>query len=85
MQIKGDETKQWFVRLGSQFYGDLRDPGTKGWAPLVQNIQAKQRDFQDAVSKLPSPPHKAELPEEEEEANKAGHNKDRQATVMKIT
>jgi hypothetical protein len=76
-KIKGMKTKQWFLRLGSQFYGDLRDPGTKGRAPRVQNIRAKRRDFHDAVSKLPSPRHEAELPEEEEEdASKAGHNED---------
>jgi hypothetical protein len=29
-KIKGMKTKQWFVRLGSQYYGDLGVPGTKG-------------------------------------------------------
>jgi hypothetical protein len=78
-KIKGMKTKQWFVRLGSQYYyGDLSDPGTKGRAPWVQNIRAKRRDFQDAISNLPSPGHEAELPEEEEEeeANKASHNEE---------
>jgi hypothetical protein len=38
-KIKGTKTKLWFVWLGSQFYGALRDPGTKGHrAPRVQNI-----------------------------------------------
>jgi hypothetical protein len=66
------------VLLGTQYYGDLSDPGTKGSAPRVQNIRAKRRDFQDAFSKVPSPRHEAELPEEEEEeeANEAGHNEE---------
>jgi hypothetical protein len=72
-KIKGMKTKQWFVRLGSQYYGDLGVPGTKGHAPQVQNIRAIPRDSHDAVSKLPSPRHEAELTEEEE-ANEAGHN-----------
>jgi hypothetical protein len=72
-KIKGMKTKQWFVRLGSQYYGDLGVPDTKGHAPRVQNIRAIRQDFQDAASKLPSPRHEAELPEEEE-ANEAGHN-----------
>jgi hypothetical protein len=43
----------------------------------VQNIRAKRRDFQDAISKLPSLWQEAELPleEEEEEANE-GHNEE---------
>jgi hypothetical protein len=75
-QVKGLKTKQWFVRLGSQYYGDLSDPGTKGRAPRVQNIRAKRRDFQDAVSKLPSLQQEAELPleEDEEEVTNEGHN-----------
>jgi hypothetical protein len=41
-KVDGMKNKQWFVLLGSsQFYGDLRDPGTKGHAPCVQDIQAK--------------------------------------------
>jgi hypothetical protein len=64
-KIKGMKTKQWFVRLGSQYYGDLCDPGTKGRAPRVQNIRAKRRDFQDAICKLP-PTQEAEPVEVEE-------------------
>jgi hypothetical protein len=33
-KIKGMKTKQWFVRLGSQYYGDLCNPGTK-WKKIV--------------------------------------------------
>jgi hypothetical protein len=29
-QVKGLKTKEWFARLGSKFYGDLCQPGTKG-------------------------------------------------------
>jgi hypothetical protein len=39
-KIKGMKMKQWLVRLGSQYYGDLGVPGTKGRAPRVQNIRA---------------------------------------------
>jgi hypothetical protein len=70
--VKGMKAKQWFVQLGSQYYGDLSDPGTECPSPLVQNIRAKRRDFQDAISKLPSSLQQQEedLPlEEEEEAN----------------
>jgi hypothetical protein len=54
-KVKGLKTKQWFVRLGTQYIGDLSNPGIKGCAPRVTNIRAKQQgDFQDAISKLPS-------------------------------
>ncbi len=52
-KVKGLKTKQWFVRLGTGYIGDLSDPGTKGRAPRVTNIRAKRGDFQDAMSKLP--------------------------------
>jgi hypothetical protein len=29
-KINGMKTKQWFGRLGSQYYGDLSDPGIAG-------------------------------------------------------
>jgi hypothetical protein len=35
---KGLETKQWFVRLGTKYFGDLPVPVTKGWALQVKNI-----------------------------------------------
>jgi hypothetical protein len=31
--VKGLKTKQWFVRLGTKYFGDLCVPGTKGRAP----------------------------------------------------
>jgi hypothetical protein len=34
-KIKGMKTKEWFVRLGSEYNGDLSDPRTKGGAPQV--------------------------------------------------
>ena len=37
-RVKGLKTKQWFVRLGTNFMGDLSDPGTKRRAPWVRNI-----------------------------------------------
>jgi hypothetical protein len=79
--VKGMKAKQWFVRLGSQYYGDLSDPGTEGRAPRVQNIRAKRQDFQDAISKLPSSLQEEEdLPlEEDEEANQG--NKEEETGV----
>jgi hypothetical protein len=65
-KVRGLKTKQWFVRLGTHYVGNLRDPGTKGRAPRVQNIRAKRGDFQDAVSKLPRQ-RQAEVEEGKEE------------------
>jgi hypothetical protein len=80
-QVKGLKMKQWFVRPGgSQYNGDLCDPGgTKGRAPRVQNIRARQRDFKDAiVSKLPSLLQEVDVPfeDEEEEESKEGGGTD---------
>jgi hypothetical protein len=36
--VKGMKAKQWFVRLGSQYYGDLSDPGTEGRAPRCRTF-----------------------------------------------
>jgi hypothetical protein len=71
-KIKGMKTKQWFVRPGSQYYGNLCDPGTKGRAPRVHSIQAKRRDFQDAITKLPSTLRQGAEPVEVEEETKEG-------------
>jgi hypothetical protein len=38
-RVKGLKMKQWFLRLGIQYYGDLRNLGTTGRAPRVQNIR----------------------------------------------
>ncbi len=54
-KVKGMKTKQWFVRLGTQFIGDLSDPGTTGRAPRVKNIRAVRRDFQDVIAKTRQP------------------------------
>jgi hypothetical protein len=53
-KVKGLKTKQWLIRLGTHYIGDLRHPtGTKGHPPPVKNIQTKQRNFQHAIAKLP--------------------------------
>jgi hypothetical protein len=78
------KTKQWFVRLGSQYYGDLCDPGTKGQTPRVQNIRAKWRDFQDAISKLSSLRQEADLPVEEQEDSEEAITRSH-VTIMKMT
>jgi hypothetical protein len=56
-KVRGFKTKQWFVRLGTHYVGDLPNPGTKGRAPRIQNIRAVRCDFQDAVTKLPCQLH----------------------------
>jgi hypothetical protein len=77
-KVKGLKTKQWFVRLGTQYIGDLSDPGTKGRAPRVTNIRAKRGDFQDAISKLPS---LRQAPRTQEEESKEGeYEEDTHAT-----
>jgi hypothetical protein len=68
-KVKGSKTKQWFVRLGTQYIGDLSDPGTKSRAPRVTNIRAKQGHFQDTISKLPS---LQQAPRTQEEESKEG-------------
>jgi hypothetical protein len=52
-KVKGMKTKQWFIRLGTHYIGDLCHPGTKGRPPRVQNIRSLRRNFQHAISKLP--------------------------------
>jgi hypothetical protein len=49
-KLKGMKTKEWFVRLGTQYSGHMCDPGTKGPAPSVQNIEAIRRDFLHGIS-----------------------------------
>jgi hypothetical protein len=44
------KTKQWFVRLGTQYIGDMCDPGTQGCTPVVNNIDAMRQVFQDGIS-----------------------------------
>jgi hypothetical protein len=46
------KTKQWFLRLGQEFYGDLSNPGTTGRAPRVQNIRSLRKEFKDSISAL---------------------------------
>ena len=53
-RVKGLKTKQWFVRLGTNYLGDLADPGVNGRAPRVQNIRSLQKDFNDTISWLAS-------------------------------
>jgi hypothetical protein len=75
LQIKGLRTKQWFVRLGSRFYGDLCQPGTKGRAPRVQNIRVIRQCFKNTISRLSSQLQQAEVarpPAQEEEEVNAG-------------
>jgi hypothetical protein len=52
--VKGLKTKQWFIRLGTKYFGDLCVPGTKGRAPRVKNIRALRQDFKDTISALAS-------------------------------
>jgi hypothetical protein len=52
--VKDLKTKQWLVRLGTKYFGDLGVPGTKGRAPRVKNIWALQQDFKDTLSALAS-------------------------------
>jgi hypothetical protein len=54
LYVKGLKTKQWFIRLGTKYFGDLCVPGTKGPAPGVKNIRALPRDFKDTISALAS-------------------------------
>jgi hypothetical protein len=66
-KVKGMKTKQWFVRLGTHFMGDLSNPGTIGCAPRVKNIRAVRRDFQDAIAKMQQPTRAQENDEESRE------------------
>ena len=52
LRFNSTKTKQWFLRLGQEFYGDLSDPGTTGRAPRVQNIQSLRKAFKDSISAL---------------------------------
>ena len=53
-RVKGLKSKQWFVRLGTNYLGDLADPGVNGRAPRVQNIRSLRKDFNDTISRLAS-------------------------------
>ena len=59
-RIKGLKSKQWFVRLGTKYLGDLADPGVNGRAPRVQNIRSLRKDFNDTISWLASSPQETE-------------------------
>jgi hypothetical protein len=65
-RVKGLNTKQWFIRLGTMYIGDLDDPGTKGRPPRVRNIRAMRQDFENAILKL-RPQQGVNLDQEEEE------------------
>jgi len=65
-QVKGLKTKQWFIRLATQYIGDLCSPGSKGRATWVRNIRAERKDFKDGISKLPAQ-QQANLHQVEEE------------------
>ncbi len=65
------------MRLGTEYVGNLSDPGSKGRAPRVQNIRAKRGDFQDAVAKLPRL-HHAQF--QVEESKEQGKNEDEEGT-----
>jgi hypothetical protein len=72
-QVKGLNSKQWFLRLGTKYFGDLCDPGTNGGAPRVQNIWSLRQDFKDTISGLASVQLQTEAtsppPEEATEGN----------------
>ncbi len=53
-RVKGLKTKQWVVRLCTNYLGDLADPGVNGRAPRVQNIRSLRKDFNDTISRLAS-------------------------------
>ena len=53
-QVKGLKSKQWFVRLGTNYLGDLANPGVNGRAPRVQNIRSLRKDFNNTISRLAS-------------------------------
>jgi hypothetical protein len=63
--VKGLKSKQWFVRLGTMYYGDLPDPGTNSRAPRVQNIRSLRKDFKATISVLASKQPAEEHQEEE--------------------
>jgi hypothetical protein len=54
LKLKGLKFKQWFVRLGTDYLGELADPGVNGRAPWVQNICPLQKDFIHTISRLAS-------------------------------
>ncbi len=76
-KVKGMKTKQWFIRLGTHYIGDLCHPGTKGRPPRVQNIRSLRRNFQHAISKLPPQPRQriqAQVEETNESDTEEGPN-----------
>jgi hypothetical protein len=66
-RVTGLKSKQWFVRLGTKYLGDLADPGIHGRAPRVQNIRSLRKDFKDTVSRLASQQEREAQPEEQED------------------
>jgi hypothetical protein len=76
-KVKGMKMNQWFCRLGTQYIGDMWcDPDTQGWVPVVRNIDAMRRVFQDEISRQQA--HQAADPTEEggEEDMKDTHESD---------
>jgi hypothetical protein len=52
--VKGLKTKQWFLRIGTQYYSDILDPGMEGRAPRVANIRSLRQEFKNSISELAS-------------------------------
>jgi hypothetical protein len=71
-KVLGLKTKQWFVRLGTQYYGDLCQPGMKGRAPRVQNIRSLRQGFKATISSFPSPRQAGLVPEVQEDESNEG-------------
>ncbi len=53
-QMKTTKSKEWFLRLGQEYIGNLSDPGTSGRAPRVQNIRSLRKVFNDTIARLAS-------------------------------
>ncbi len=73
------------MRLGTEYVGNLSDPGSKARAPRVQNIWAKRGDFQDAVAKLPWLHHAQVQVEDQGKAEEGPVGRNRSATIRKET
>jgi hypothetical protein len=69
-QVKGMKMKQWFVRLGTKFIGDLADPGsTKGPSPPW----VTKEEFKNAITKM-------KMGQQAEEADRPGEeNKEQES------
>jgi hypothetical protein len=60
--VKGLKTKQWFLRIGTQYYSDILDPGMEGRAPRVANIRSLRKEFKNSISELASAQQPTEAP-----------------------